>query len=424
MRIVGIETLRLRELPNLTLVQLHASTGETGLGETYYGAGAVEAVVHEIMAPALLGAPLPDTCADLGQVLDDRLFYVGTTGSGAEIRALSAVDIALWDLLGHHRGSSLSELIGGAARASVPVYNTCAGTEYMRSATGQRSTNWGLDASTGPQSDNDLWRFLNEADRLAEDLLASGVSAMKIWPFDLHAEQTRGTEISSAQMQSALEPLRRIRQAVGDQMRILVELHGLWEPGPAKEILTELAAFDVYWAEDPLATHRVAELAGLRATSDVRIAAGETAGAVGGSMLVSAAAVDVLIADIGWCGGITGALRQADHAAHADIEFALHDCSGPVVLAASTQAAACLDHVHMQETTRSYYNGWYPALVTGLPELSNGHIHVGSAPGHGIALRPDVWRRADARVRLSGRRNTHFAAQRALRDVAAGSEDM
>ncbi len=228
---------------------------------------------------------------------------------------------------------------------------------------------------------------------------------MKIWPFDPHAEATGGLAISTTQLDTALEPIRRIRAAVGERMRIMVELHGLWEPGPAARILAALAPYDIAWAEDPLPPHRAADLADLRAGSPVPIAAGETAG--GGpaaDALVRRRAVDVLITDLGWCGGLTEALRQAGVAAAAGIEFALHDCGGPVVLAASTHLAAGLPQVTIQETTRAYYSGWHPALVTGLPRLERGLVHVGGTPGHGVALRDGLAAGPGASRRISGRR--------------------
>src|SRR5437660_347596 len=111
-RIRAVETLRPADLPNLILVQLHTDGGPTGLGETYYGAGAVEAVIHETLAPALLGRPVPDSGDAIRDLLDERPSYVGRTGSGAEVRARSAIDIALWDLLARTRERPLARLLG------------------------------------------------------------------------------------------------------------------------------------------------------------------------------------------------------------------------------------------------------------------------------------------------------------------------
>jgi galactonate dehydratase len=402
----AVETLRVADLPNLAFVVLHTDTGDIGLGETYYGAGAVEAVVHDTLAPMLLGRLVPSTAAEIRSILDERALYVGRTGSGAEVRARAAADIALWDLLARVRGVPLACALGDPVRAALPVYNTCAGPRYMRGVSGQRVSNWGLPTGDAPLPTDDLWAFMHQADRLAEDLLAHGITAMKIWPFDPHAENSAGRSISAAQIAAAVEPLRKIRTAVGDQMQIMVELHGLWEPEPAAQILAALEPYDVTWAEDPLASDRIDELAELRAGSPVRIAAGETAGdGPAAAALVRRSAVDVLISDLGWCGGLSIALDHADLAAAAGIEFALHDCGGPVVLAASVQLAVGLPHVAIQETTRSYYADWYPDLVTGLPRLESGLVHAGQGPGHGVALRDALRSRPGVTSRVTRHRS-------------------
>ncbi|MFI6941198.1 mandelate racemase/muconate lactonizing enzyme family protein [Streptomyces sp. NPDC050418] len=399
MSIQGIETLVVAELPNLLLVQVHLSSGTIGLGETYYGVSAVEAHLHDTLAPALVGRPAPRSAEELIALRAELTGYVGYLGSGAEVRALSALDIALWDAMGHEAGAPLTELFGGAVRDGVPVYNTCAGPQYMRTPSGQKSANWGLN---GKGRYEDLYGFLHHADRLAEDLLSEGVSAMKIWPLDVYAEKSAGREIDPASLAAGLEPLRKIRAAAGDDMRVLVELHALWEPEPVRTILEALAEFEPLWVEDPLRPDRYAELAALRAVSPVPIAAGETLGGVtAAAPLLDGPGVDVLIADIGWCGGISEVLALSERTQAAGIPLTLHDCSGPVVLAASGQLAMHLPQVFIQETTRAYYAGWYPQLVTGLPRIAEGRLSVGAAPGHGLRLRPDLDQTATVRRRIT-----------------------
>src|SRR4030081_2292295 len=98
MRIVCVETLRLGTPHHVVWGVLHTDSGVTGLGETYYGGAAGEGVVHETLAPMLLASPMPRSAAEIGAAIDAGAFYVGTTGSGVEVRARSAIDIALWDL--------------------------------------------------------------------------------------------------------------------------------------------------------------------------------------------------------------------------------------------------------------------------------------------------------------------------------------
>lgn len=399
MSIAGIETLVVDELPNLLLVQVHLESGVVGLGETYYGVSAVEAHIHETLAPTLIGRSMPRTAGELSALRAELTGYIGYMGSGAEVRGLSAVDLALWDAMGHEAGLPLTQLLGGQVRDDVEIYNTCAGPHYMRRPNGQKSANWGL---AGEGRYEDLYGFLHHADRLAEDLLSEGVSAMKIWPLDVYAEKSAGRAIDRADLEAGLDPLRKVRDAVGDRMRLLVELHGLWEPDAALVILQALAEFDPLWVEDPLRPDRYAELGRLRAASPVPIAAGETLGGVTAvAPLLDQRGVDVLIADLGWCGGISEVMALSERTLAADVPLALHDCSGPVVLAASAHLALHLPHVFIQETTRAYYFGWYPQLVTGLPKISAGRLSVGGQPGHGLRLRADLDQIATVRRRVT-----------------------
>src|SRR5260370_33092971 len=125
MKIVKIETLRLPEHPNLIWVQLHSSEGLVGLGESYHVAGAVEAVTHDYAAPLLLG----QSVFDRERHWQNFFAYANFFGyAGAEMRAWSALDIALLDLLGQYLGQPIYNLIGGRCRESIPIYNTCVNT--------------------------------------------------------------------------------------------------------------------------------------------------------------------------------------------------------------------------------------------------------------------------------------------------------
>jgi galactonate dehydratase len=181
MRIAAIETVRLGRVPNVIHVLIETDDGMVGLGETYFGAATVETYLHEAVAPYLLG----QDAAEIATHARRLTAYVGSTGTGAEMRGNSAVDLALWDLRGKALGVPIWQLIGGLARERIWTYNTCAGSGYMSAHSHQETGNWGLDETTGPYED--LHGFLHHPVELARSLLAQGCAGMKIWPFDLAA---------------------------------------------------------------------------------------------------------------------------------------------------------------------------------------------------------------------------------------------
>src|SRR6266702_3021507 len=112
MKITEIETLRVEEHPNLLWVRVGTDEGLTGLGETFWGEQAVEAHVHEWVAPRLMGHnPL-----EIDRISRDLVGYLGFRSTGVETRGNSALDIALWDLFGKFTGQPIAQLLGGFSR--------------------------------------------------------------------------------------------------------------------------------------------------------------------------------------------------------------------------------------------------------------------------------------------------------------------
>ena len=396
MKIEQIETVRHAEFPNLLFVLVH-SEGLVGLGETFYAAEAVEAYIHSMAAPLLLGQDATRINA-LSRSLEG---YVGYAGSGIETRARSAVDIALWDLAGQRAGLPLHDLMGGRTRDSIRVYNTCAGSQYVR-RDGQATQNYGR----GVQGKwEDLDRFLTDAGGLAEELLSEGITGMKIWPFDVYAEMSQGASITHDQMRTGLDPIRRIREAVGDQMDVMIELHALWTVSAASSIVRALEPYAPHWVEDPVRAdipQGLAQLRGVAAGIGTMIAAGETvAGLVGYLPLIADKAIDVATVDLVWCGGITHALRIAALAESHGLAIAPHDCTGPVALTAATHLSMCAPNAVMQETVRASLRTWYRDFVTDLPPIKDGQISPPAGPGLGTALQPDIRSRAGVSTRIS-----------------------
>ena len=105
--------------------------------------------------------------------------------------------------------------------------------------------------------------------------------------------------------------------------------------------------------------------------------------------------------DLSWCGGISEAKKIASMAESFQLPVAPHDCTGPVVLVASTHLSLNATNALVQESVRAFYTGWYRELVTTVPEMVDGHVLASGTPGLGLELLPEVPRRPDAIVRIS-----------------------
>jgi len=391
-RITAIRTLRVPERPNILWVEIETAEGLRGLGEAFRGAAAVEGQIHELCAPFLLGR-------DARQIepIHRHLMtpYVGFGAASAEIRAASAIDIALWDLQGQRLSVPVAEALGGFSRPSIRAYNTCAGYDY--NSRGSRR-DVGDEAPIGPYDDQ--LAFTRDAGELAESLLAEGFTAMKIWPFDPFAAASGGQMITLDELNRGMEPFHKIRRAVGDRMEVMAELHSLWSLPAASRICQALVPIRPFWVEDPLCKmNDTASLAELRrAVPWAPICASETLGGkVAYRDLLVAGATDVVMLDLTWCGGLTEARKIAALAEAWARPVAPHDCTGPVTLVASLHFALHATTAIFQEVVRATLATWYRDLVTILPRVEAGLCHAMTGPGLGTALLPETRARATVR---------------------------
>jgi galactonate dehydratase len=397
MKITAVETLRLGEFANLCWVVIHTDEGVSGLGETFMGAAAVEAYIHETAAPKLIGRD-PRRIPEIGLALKN---YLGWSSAGVETRGNSAIDIALWDLLAKTTGQPLCDALGGRARDRIRTYNTCAGYKYIRDARAQSVANWNVGATDGPYEDLDA--FLHRADELAHSLLEEGITGMKIWPFDIAAERSGGWDITPAELKGALEPFEKIRRAVGDRMDIMVEFHSLWSLPMACRLAEHLKPYDTYWHEDPFRLDTPADLATYAKHSKAWVCASETlTGTHAFRDYLQTGAAGVVMLDLSWCGGVSEARKIAGLAEAWHTPIAPHDCTGPVVYAASCHLSLHAPNALIQESVRALYTGWYTEVSEGLPTVARGEVTVDFArAGHGVALLPGIDKRGDAVSRVT-----------------------
>ncbi len=398
MKITAFETVQLPHLNNIIWLRIHTDEGLIGLGETFRGADAVATYLHREVAPQLIGKD-PLAIDAISKQLTET--YVGFRSSGVEMRGASAVDIALWDLLGQSVGRPIHQLLGGLTRPKIRTYNTCAGYTYNKSGArryiGDKDT-----AQEGPYEDQIA--FHRDAGALAQSLLEEGITAMKIWPFDPFAVKNGGNFIHRSEIEAGLTPFRQIRDAVGDKMEVMVELHSMWDLPSALAIARALQPFKPFWCEDALKMQDPEALALYAQRSGVPVCASETVATRSHFLeLLRKGATDYVMLDVSWCGGLSEAKKIATMAEAFQRPVAPHDCTGPVVFAASIHLSLNLPNAIFQESVRAYYSSWYRDLVTVMPKIEQGFIYPFEGPGLGLALSPFVLEHPDAVIRKTGK---------------------
>ena len=370
MKITRVETITLDESTQVHAgsvgwlwVRVHTDEGMYGTGETFPASASERAVILRDYAPTLLGRDP----RDIEKIWSDLFAQVQYRGwAGAEIRALSAVDVALYDLLGKSCNLPVYALLGGKFRDSVPVYNTCYDDSY--------------DFNTQPVE-------------LAGDLLNAGITAMKIWPFDGVARRTGGQSISAGQLAEGLEPVRRIREAFGSRMRIMMEFHGFWSMPCAVKIARALEPWDIEWLEEMLPQDNLAAYRTLAGRVRQPLCLSERLLTRWGFReLLENGAASIIMPDLVWCGGLTETRKIAALAATYYLPIAPHNCAGPVTHFASWHLATATPNLAILETVRRHYNHRYPEIATAAGAPVAGQLGVPPGPGLGVDLKDEFVR--------------------------------
>lgn len=397
-RITALETLIPHEvMPGLMTLRIHTDAGKIngqeviGHGETYYIPTAAASVIHDFFAPRLLGS---DALAieSHWRFLYERCTAFG--GTGAELRALSAVDVALWDIAGQLNQQPVWRLLGGPVKDSIPVYNSSGGPFYGRSNRKTPSaTGWpghGDPGQPGPLEDN--WASMNTPGDLAKELVGLGYRGMKLWSFDAVYRRSGGHHLTQRDIDEGLEPFRAIRDQVGDDIELMLDGHGFFSLAAARQIAKAMEEVRPMWMEDVLRPDSIATMATFRAQINVPIAVSE--------MLVTAdqyrqaleaRAADYIMIDPTWVGGISATKRIAELAQIYNIPVLMHDCTGPLTLLSGVNIAASVTGVAFQETVRAHLATLYPLLIEEKIEITSGHLPLPEAPGIGARWRTDLF---------------------------------
>ncbi len=402
-KITAIETVIPSDImPNLILLRVHTEDGLIGCGETYYTPHAIEALIHDWMAERLIGAEATDIEAHW-RFLYERCTAFGAPG--AEMRALSAIDVALWDILGQVCGQPVWKLLGGAVQPRVRIYNTCGGPGYgaIKQVTSETAKHpgwpgYGDEGEPGPLQDN--WSSIHAAGDLAEELVAEGIAGMKVWPFDRYVHRDGGLYLSAADIEAGMKPLREIRERVGDKIEIMIEGHAFFQLAAALRLAEALKEIRPLWLEDVLRVDNVNTLADFRRQSGVPIAATEMLlGRTAHLSLLNAGAADYVMVDPTWAGGISETRRIIELAQAYNVPATMHDCTGPLTLYAGLHCAGASSNVVFQETVRAHIRTFYERLIDRQPIIENGRLLLPSDPGLGTALLPELFQPGQSRYR-------------------------
>ncbi|MFM7055817.1 MAG: mandelate racemase/muconate lactonizing enzyme family protein [Planctomycetota bacterium] len=397
-RIVRIETAIPHDImPGLLALRIHTDAGTaagvpvTGHGETYYVPTAAAAVIHDFFAPRLLGA---DALAieSHWRFLYERMTAFG--GTGAELRALSAVDLALWDIAGQLLDVPVWRLLGGPVRDSVPVYNSCGGPFYGRSNRRiPAASGWpghGDPGQPGPLEDN--WASMNTPEELAEELAELGYRGMKLWSFDSVYRRSGGQSISWKDLREGLQPFERIRERLGDRIELMLDGHGFFTLAAARRIADGMVPIRPLWLEDVLRPDSVHAMAEFRRQSRVPIAVSEMlVSADSYRQVLNAGAADFVMIDPTWVGGISASRRIADLAQLHQIPVLMHDCTGPLTLLAGVAISAAHTAVAMQETVRAHLATLYPLLIDTSLHIVRGELPIPERAGIGARWLPELF---------------------------------
>lgn len=395
MRITKIETFQMKEHPREIIVKVHTDEGITGLGETNSRPAAVREIIHTQIADLILDQD-PRDIESIWFMLYQAFNHHGC--SGAEMRALSAIDIALWDILGKIANLPIYQLLGGKAQERVKVYNTCVG--YM--------------------SNDDRNKFIHQPEKLAEELLEDGINVMKIWPFDELAVENNGQYISPDNLKKGIEPFEKIYRTYGDEMEVALEGHGRWNITVAKKIAQELEQYNPLWLEDLTLIDNLNVVRELKDSTSIPIAASERLFSRKDYVdLFEKQAVDIVITDPAWTGGITETKKIATQADSYNLPFAPHNCGGGILHTANAHLCYNISNLWMMETVRAFYATYYNDIFTGIPNIKNGFLEVPQGPGLGLELKEQFYSRDDLIHRVTEAQN-HYSEQKVYNFSGSG----
>ena len=384
MRISDVRPLVLgTEWRNLTFVVVRTDEGIEGVGEVRM-INQTEALLGYLReaVPALVLGSDPFAIEALIQRLWRREY---ARAGQIAMSALAVLETACWDIVGKALDQPVYRLLGGPVRDRIRAY----------------ANGWYT-----------VERTPEEFGAAALKVLEQGYRALKLDPFGA------GTwELERHERTHAVELVEAVRDAVGPEVDVLVEMHGRFTPAEAVSIARDLEPFRPAWIEEPVPP---GNLAALRKVSDqvtIPVATGERIHVRDEFReLFELQAADVVQPDLTMCGGILETRRIAAWAESYYVLVAPHNVGGPVSTAAALHLAAATPNFKIQEHFNDFAEDYVKAAAPGNPEVVDGFFALPDGPGLGVTLDEDV-------VAEHPRRDVHFdlfAEDWHLRQAEAG----
>jgi len=276
--------------------------------------------------------------------------------------ALSAIEMACWDIVGKALGQPIYNLLGGKFHEKLRAY------AYMPT--------------------EGIWENPERAGEIAADLLAKGNTACKFDPFTPFFPLPRDFPLKTIQHVARI--FQCIRDAVGDEFEVALGTHGQLTTYTAIRVAKVLEPYNPFWFEEPVPPENVDEMARVAAHTSIPIATGERLVTKYEFVEVLAKqAAQILQLDVGHCGGILESKKIAGMAEAHYAMIAPHMYCGPVAAAAAVQLATCSPNFVIQE-----YNAtpFHDALLVEPLQFENGFITPPAGPGLGVTLDEDMVR--------------------------------
>lgn len=380
MKIVKVESIRFSDKirigggsggdgkPEFCWIRIHTDTGLTGIGETYPSINGELGSLKDISSEYLIGKDP----RDIDGIWKDIYKYQSMRNAGgSEMHILSAVDMALLDILGKSAGLPLYRLLGGKTRSKLKVYNTT--TDY-----------WAINnMKMGP-----------DTEKIVSFLLDKGITAMKIYPFS-----TSGSFISPSEIEKGVVWLRQIEKTAGKNMEILIDGWGGCDVPSAERVIKACEPFNVIHIEDILIPNSWQSYARLAEQTYIPIAHSETlATRYQLKDFLEARALDIFMFDLCWCGGITEGKKMCDMADAYHIPGSPHTCGGPLLYVASAHLSTAIPNFCYMESNYWKYTHQYPYFISNVPVPVEGYVTPPEAPGLGVEIKPELFKNGDAIV--------------------------